>query len=226
MPTDKKPAGHANDIAKRIFDLTLGTLLFFVCAPVMVLLCGLIRFLLGPGVFFRQTRPGLDGRPFRILKFRSMTDARSPDGHLLPDGRRLSTFGHLLRSTSLDELPEIVNVLRGEMSLVGPRPLLMQYLPHYSAEQRRRHDVLPGITGWAQINGRNAIAWADKFRLDVWYVDHRSLSLDVHIALHTVKKLLLREGVSQTGHATAEEFCPQPATNEPSIGVPHRGHQR
>ena len=150
------------------------------------------------------------GKPILIYKFRTMTDSRDPQGDLLPDADRLTRLGRFLRSTSLDELPELLNVLRGEMSLVGPRPLLMQYLERYSLEQARRHNVLPGITGWAQINGRNALTWDDKFRLDVWYVDHWSLGLDLKILALTLVKVLLREGISQAGHATAEEFMGNP----------------
>jgi sugar transferase EpsL len=157
-------------------------------------------------VFVRQLRPGLHGRPFTLLKFRTMTEARDPAGNLLPDEQRLTRLGRFLRRTSLDELPELINVLKGEMSLVGPRPLLMQYLDRYTPEQARRHEVKPGITGWAQINGRNALTWEEKFKLDVWYVDHRSFRLDLRIILLTVWKVLRQEGISQPGQATMEEF--------------------
>ena len=157
-------------------------------------------------MLFSQVRPGLHGKPFTIVKFRTMTDERGPDGVLLPDAQRLTPFGRFLRASSLDELPELWNVLKGEMSLVGPRPLLMEYLPLYSSEQARRHEVRPGITGWAQVNGRNAISWADKFALDVWYVDHRSLWLDVRILWLTVRKVLVRDGISAAGEATMPRF--------------------
>ena len=163
------------------------------------------RKLVSP-VFFTQMRPGLQGKPFLMVKFRTMTDARGPDGALLPDADRLTPFGRFLRATSLDELPELWNVLKGDMSLVGPRPLLMEYLPLYSPGQARRHEVRPGITGWAQVNGRNAIGWEDKFTLDVWYVDHRSLWLDIKILWLTVKKVLVREGISADGEATMGRF--------------------
>jgi sugar transferase EpsL len=166
----------------------------------------LVHLRLGSPILFRQRRPGLHGKPFTIFKFRTMTDDRDNEGHLLSDAERLTALGRLLRSTSLDELPELINVLKGEMSLVGPRPLVMAYLDRYTTEQRRRHDVLPGVTGWAQVNGRNAVSWEEKFLLDVWYVDHQSFSLDVKILLLTLWKILLREGISQPGHATAEEF--------------------
>jgi lipopolysaccharide/colanic/teichoic acid biosynthesis glycosyltransferase len=157
-------------------------------------------------VLFRQVRPGLQGRPFTMVKFRTMTDDRGPDGALLPDARRLTPFGRFLRASSLDELPELWNVLKGDMSLVGPRPLLMEYLPLYTPEQARRHEVRPGITGWAQVNGRNAISWANKFALDVWYVDHRSLWLDLQILWRTVRKVLVRDGISAEGEATMPKF--------------------
>ncbi len=166
----------------------------------------LIRLKLGAPVFFTQTRPGKDGYPFRMFKFRSMTDAREPDGQLRPDGERLTTFGLFLRATSLDELPELWNVFKGDMSLVGPRPLLMEYLPLYSPEQSRRHEVRPGITGWAQVNGRNALSWDDKFKLDVWYVDNQTLWLDIKILWLTVRKVMVREGISAVGEATMSKF--------------------
>ena len=193
-------------LSKRLFDLILTTVGLVLLSPVLLILAILVRVKLGSPVLFRQERPGYKGRPFRLAKFRSMTDARDAQGQLLPDALRLTRLGRTLRATSLDELPELLNVLRGEMSLVGPRPLLMKYLPRYSAEQMRRHDALPGITGWAQINGRNALTWQEKFRLDVWYVDHWSLGLDIKIILLTIGKVFKREGISQPGHATAEEF--------------------
>lgn len=173
--------------------------------PLLVLIW-MVRRKLGSPVFFRQVRPGLHGRPFEMVKFRTMTDARGPDGALLPDSVRLTSFGRFLRATSLDELPELWNVIKGDMSLVGPRPLLVEYLPLYSPEQARRHEVRPGITGWAQVNGRNALSWDDKFKLDVWYVDHRSLRLDIQILWLTVKKVLVREGISAAGEATVSKF--------------------
>ena len=170
----------------------------------------LVRLNLGRPVFFRQPRPGRQGRVFELIKFRTMTQARDAQGHLLPDAQRLTRFGRWLRSTSLDELPEVLNVLRGEMSLVGPRPLLVQYLDRYSPEQARRHEVLPGLTGWVQVKGRNALTWEEKFRLDVWYVDHRSLWLDLRILALTVWHVLRRHGVSAPGAATMPEFMGSP----------------
>jgi lipopolysaccharide/colanic/teichoic acid biosynthesis glycosyltransferase len=187
----------------------------FVLSPLFLLLAVISRIALGPGVFFRQQRPGLHGEPFHIVKFRTMLDRRNAAGRPLPDAERLTRFGSFLRSTSLDELPELWNVLRGEMSIVGPRPLLMQYLGRYSAEQARRHAVLPGITGWAQINGRNAITWQQKFALDVWYVDHWSLWLDAKILLVTFWQVLKREGISREGHVTTTEFMGDGAADAP-----------
>lgn len=172
----------------------------------LLMLVWLVRHKLGSPVFFRQVRPGLHGKPFEMVKFRTMTSECGPDGQLLPDAVRLTPFGRFLRATSLDELPELWNVLKGDMSLVGPRPLLIEYLPLYSPEQARRHEVRPGITGWAQVNGRNAIRWEDKFKLDVWYVDHRSLWLDMRILWLTVKKVLVRDGISAAGEATMPRF--------------------
>ncbi len=177
--------------------------------PVLVAIALLIWKRIGRPIFFKQVRPGRNGKPFRIIKFRTMLEARGQDGAPLPDGERLTSLGRFLRSTSLDELPELFNVLKGDMSIVGPRPLLMQYLERYTLEQARRHEVKPGLTGWAQINGRNAISWEEKFKLDVWYVDHWSLSLDLKIILMTVLKVLKREGISQEGEATMQEFYPQ-----------------
>jgi sugar transferase EpsL len=193
-------------LSKRLFDLLATSLGLLILSPFVLALAVLVRILHGAPVLFRQQRPGYGGRPFYIYKFRTMTDARDQNGNLLPDSVRLTPFGRFLRSTSLDELPEFFNVLRGEMSLVGPRPLLMQYLERYSPEQARRHNVLPGITGWAQVNGRNTLTWEDKFKLDVWYVEHRSFWLDIKILLLTFWKVFQREGISQPGHATAEEF--------------------
>ena len=191
---------------KRFFDFTVAAVaLLLLCLPLLALTL-LVRRKLGRPAFFRQVRPGLHGKPFEMVKFRSMTDARGPDGALLPDADRLTPFGRFLRSSSLDELPGLWSVLKGDMSLVGPRPLLMEYLPLYSPEQARRHEVRPGITGWAQVNGRNAIGWDDKFKLDVWYVDHRSLWLDTKILWLTVKKVLVRDGISAAGEATMARF--------------------
>ena len=191
---------------KRLFDITAALVALLLLALPLLALTWLVRRKLGRPAFFRQVRPGLQGKPFEMVKFRTMTDARGPDGELLPDAVRLTPFGRFLRATSLDELPELWNVLKGDMSLVGPRPLLMEYLPLYSPQQARRHEVRPGITGWAQVNGRNAIGWEDKFTLDVWYVDHRSLWLDVKILWLTVKKVLVREGISADGEATMGRF--------------------
>jgi sugar transferase EpsL len=197
-------------VGKRCLDLSVAAAALFLLWPLMLLVALLVRLALGPGVLFRQTRPGLHGRPFELLKFRTMSDARGPSGRLLPDGERLPPFGRFLRSTSLDELPSLINVIRGEMSLVGPRPLLMAYLERYSPEQRRRHQALPGITGWAQVNGRNGISWEQRFALDVWYVDNCSLALDLKILWLTVGKVLRRAGITQEGHATVEEFRGSP----------------
>ena len=191
---------------KRLFDLLIAAAALLLLALPLLALIWLVRNKLGSPVFFRQTRPGLHGKPFEMVKFRSMTDARGPDGALLPDAVRLTPFGRFLRATSLDEMPELWNVLKGDMSLVGPRPLLVEYLPLYSPEQARRHEVRPGVTGWAQVNGRNAISWDEKFKLDVWYVDNRSLWLDIKILWFTVKKVLVRDGISAAGEATMTKF--------------------
>ena len=191
---------------KRCFDLLVTTLLIILLSPVFLVVAVLVRWQLGAPVLFRQQRPGVHGKPFIIYKFRTMTDACDAQGHLLPDAARLPRFGQFLRSTSLDELPELFNVLRGDMSLIGPRPLLMEYLSRYTPEQARRHAVRPGITGWAQANGRNAISWDEKFAYDVWYVDHWSFLLDLKIILMTAGKVVTREGVTQEGQATTEYF--------------------
>jgi len=191
---------------KRFLDLIGAGIGLLLLAPLMLLVTILVRMFLGPPVLFRQQRPGLHGKPFTLYKFRTMTDARDAQGNLLPDEQRLTRLGRFLRSTSLDELPELWNVLKGDMSLVGPRPLLMEYLPLYTPEQFRRHEVRPGITGWAQIHGRNALSWEERFALDVWYVDHVSLWLDLKILLLTPWKVIAREGISQPGHATVEFF--------------------
>ncbi len=193
-------------VLKRILDFLVASIVAGILIPVLVLLALIVRVKLGSPILFRQLRPGLHGKPFTLYKFRTMTDARDAAGNLLPDADRLTPFGRFLRATSLDELPELWNVLRGDMSLVGPRPLLMQYLERYTPEQARRHEVRPGITGWAQVNGRNALSWEQKFALDVWYVDHLSFWLDLKIIALTVWKILKREGISQPGQATVEYF--------------------
>ncbi len=194
---------------KRLFDFVLALMALIFLSPFLILLATLVWLSLGRPVLFRQKRPGLHGRPFIIYKFRTMTEAHDPQGNLLPDRERLTSFGKLLRRNSLDELPELFNVLKGEMSLVGPRPLLMQYLSRYTPEQARRHEVRPGITGWSQVNGRNAITWPEKFDLDLWYVDNRSSWLDIRIILITGWKILSREEINQPGQATMEEFRPE-----------------
>lgn len=199
--------------AKRLLDLALTLPGLLLLSPLLLLTALAVRLALGPGVLFRQQRPGLRGRPFNILKFRSM---RSGQGS---DAERLTPFGRFLRSTSLDELPELLNVLRGDMSLVGPRPLLMDYLPRYSPQQARRHEVRPGITGWAQINGRNALSWEEKFALDVWYVDNRSLWLDLRILARTLLCVLRRQGISAAGEATMPEFLGTPPANAARHGA-------
>ena len=191
---------------KRFFDFLVAFCAMLALLPVIVVVAVLIRFKLGSPILFTQDRPGLNGKVFKMMKFRSMLDGKDKQGNLLPDDERMTPFGAFLRSTSLDELPGLFNVLKGDMSLVGPRPLLVQYLPLYNAEQARRHDVRPGITGWAQVNGRNAISWEQKFKLDVWYVDNQSFLLDFKILLLTVKKVFVREGISADGHVTIEPF--------------------
>lgn len=199
---------------KLLFDRFVAAVLLLLLSPLLLLLAWQVRRHLGSPCLFRQVRPGLGGRPFTMFKFRTMRDAQDAAGRPLPDAERLTPFGRFLRASSLDELPELWNVLRGEMSLVGPRPLLIDYLPLYTAEQARRHEVRPGITGWAQINGRNAQSWGERFRLDVWYVDHQSFFLDLKILFLTVKKVLVREGISAAGEATMPRFCGCP-DNEP-----------
>jgi lipopolysaccharide/colanic/teichoic acid biosynthesis glycosyltransferase len=191
---------------KRTMDLTLSVAALVLLAPVMGLVAGLIFFKMGSPVLFTQERPGVGGRPFRVYKFRTMSEAFDGNGQSLPDAQRLTALGMLLRKLSVDELPQLLNVLKGDMSLVGPRPLLMAYLPLYSPTQARRHEVRPGITGWAQVNGRNAISWPERFALDVWYVDNQSLVLDVRILWLTVRKVLLRDGISAEGEATMSPF--------------------
>ena len=191
---------------KRFFDAILAALALLMLAPVMLVTALLVRRYLGSPVLFSQTRPGFKGKPFQVYKFRTMTDARDSDGNLLPDDVRLTPFGLFLRSSSLDELPQLLNVLKGDIALVGPRPLLMAYLPLYSARQARRHDVRPGITGWAQVNGRNAISWEQKFELDVWYVENQSFWLDLKILALTLKKVFVKEGISADGTHTMPRF--------------------
>lgn len=204
MARTKLPAGIPR--SKRILDISLTLLALPLALPLAGLVALVVRLFLGRPVLFRQDRPGYRGLPFTLYKFRTMKDLRGPDGELRPDAERLTALGRLLRASSLDELPELYNVLRGEMSLVGPRPLLMRYLDRYTAEQARRMQALPGLTGWAQVNGRNNVSWEDKFALDVWYVDHWSLWLDLKILLLTPLKVLRREGINQPGNATAVEF--------------------
>ncbi|WP_136514309.1 sugar transferase [Geomonas edaphica] len=193
-------------MVKRVFDFIVALVALALLSPFLCVFAVLVRIKLGSPVFFRQQRPGFQSKLFYVIKFRTMTDERDVDGRLLPDEARLTSFGKFLRQTSIDELPQLLNVLRGELSLVGPRPLLTQYLGRYSAEQARRHDVKPGITGWAQVNGRNAITWEDKFKLDVWYVDNHSFWLDLKILWMTVQKVFVREGINHPGKATMEEF--------------------
>ncbi|WP_391088890.1 sugar transferase [Vibrio sp. NH-UV-68] len=191
---------------KRLFDFFASLCGLIVLAPAIALVAWKIRNNLGSPVLFRQTRPGLNGKPFEMVKFRTMKDAVDKDGLPLPDSERMTSFGVKLRTSSLDELPELWNVLKGDMSLVGPRPLLMQYLPLYNEIQARRHEAKPGVTGWAQINGRNAISWDDKFKLDVWYVDNRTFWLDIKIIFLTIKKVFVKEGISADDHVTIEPF--------------------
>lgn len=203
----KQNASFYEKYIKRLLDILLSGTALLVLSPVLLVTAILVRTKLGSPVIFCQERPGRDERIFKLYKFRSMTDARDENGDLLPDEVRLTKFGKLLRSTSLDELPELWNILRGDMSIVGPRPLLVKYLPLYNEEQHRRHDVRPGLTGWAQANGRNAISWEEKFRLDVWYVKHISFAVDVKTIWLTVKNVLRREGISSETAATMEEFA-------------------
>ena len=196
---------------KRLFDFSCSLIGLIILSPLLLVAALLIRMKLGSPILFRQMRPGLYGRPFFVYKFRTMTDERDENGNLLPDEERLTLFGQRLRKFSIDELPQLFNVLKGDLSLVGPRPLLMEYLELYSPEQERRHEVRPGITGWAQVNGRNNISWEEKFKLDVWYVNHQSFFLDIKIILLTVYKVIKREGISQQGHVTIEKFSGQKA---------------
>lgn len=202
-------------LVKKTFDRTVALGILVTTAPIIGAAALATRFTIGSPAFFTQVRPGLHGRPFKIYKLRTMSDARGPDGTLLPDEARLTRVARFLRSTSIDELPQMWNVLKGDLSLVGPRPLLMEYLPLYTPEQARRHDVMPGITGWAQVNGRNALRWPEKFALDVWYVDSWSFWLDMRILAKTVRRVLAREGISHVGHASMEPF----RGTMPPIGV-------
>lgn len=198
--------GWKGERAKRLVDIAGAALGLAFLSPVLAATAVAVRLRLGAPVLFRQVRPGLDGRPFVVYKFRTMREGTGPDGRSLPDGERLTRLGSFLRSTSIDELPELVNVLRGEMSLVGPRPLLMEYLPLYTPEQARRHSVRPGITGWAQVNGRNAPSWEERLAMDVWYVENRSLGLDFRILVLTLPRVLARRGITQPGHVTVSRF--------------------
>ena len=200
-------------LRKTIFDIIISAAGLIVISPLLVVLAVLVRLKLGSPILFCQQRPGLGGKAFVIYKFRTMTDQRDASGNLLPDEQRLPAFGQFLRSTSFDELPELLNVLKGDMSIVGPRPLMMKYLSRYTAEQARRHEVKPGITGWAQINGRNAISWEDKFKLDVWYVDNWTLWLDMKIILKSIWMVIAREGITQQGRVTMGEFMGTPQNN-------------
>lgn len=203
--------GRRLELVKRILDIIGASLALIIFSPVMLLVALAVRLKLGAPILFRQRRPGLHGRPFTLLKFRTMREASHPDGTLLPDSDRLTGLGKFLRRTSLDELPELLNVLAGDMSLVGPRPLLVEYLPLYSAEQARRHEVRPGITGWAQVNGRNTIAWDQKFAYDIWYIEHHSTWLDVKILCISLVRVVMAQGISQAGHATSEKFRGSPS---------------
>ena len=191
---------------KRTLDILISMIALIILSPVLIITVYLVRKNLGSPVFFKQIRPGIKAQPYEMIKFRTMRDVSDSTGKQLPDSARITPFGNMLRSSSLDELPELWNVLKGDMSLVGPRPLLMEYLPLYNQEQYRRHEMRPGITGWAQINGRNAISWEDKFKLDVWYVDNQSLLLDLKILLLTIKKVFVKEGISATGEVTMSKF--------------------
>ena len=210
MGSNLTPANFYRDVGKRLLDLLLVVFALPLILPLLALIALFVRLKLGYPILFRQQRPGWHEQPFTILKFRTMTNARDESNNLLPDAQRLTSLGRFLRSTSLDELPELINVLRGEMSLVGPRPLLMQYLTRYTLEQRRRHHIRPGITGWAQVNGRNGLSWEQKFAFDIWYVDNVSLALDLKIMALTLWKIISRDGISQPGRATMEEFRGSP----------------
>lgn len=192
---------------KRVMDFSIALIVLAIIWPILLVITVWLHFVnKGAGAFFLQERPGKGGKIFKVIKFKSMTDERDADGNLLPDAQRLTKVGRFVRSTSIDELPQLINVLKGDMALIGPRPLRVEYLPLYSKEQARRHEVRPGITGWAQVHGRNAISWSEKFKLDVWYVDHCSFTLDLRIIFLTIKKVLIMEGISQEGQATMEVF--------------------
>ncbi len=207
---------------KRLFDISAATTALVILSPVYAITAYKVKKNLGSPVLFRQTRPGQGGVPFEMIKFRSMKDALDTEGNPLPDSERLTPFGQTLRNTSLDELPELWNVIKGDMSLVGPRPLLIEYLPLYSTEQYRRHNVRPGVTGWAQINGRNAIGWDEKFKLDTWYVDNQSLWLDIKILFKTVKKVLIKDGISADGEVTMSKFTGSQVTKDSDkVEIPH-----
>jgi len=193
-------------VSKRLFDIFVSGCALVLLLPILIVVTTFVRIKLGTPVFFNQIRPGFNGKSFELVKFRTMLDAMDKGGNQLPDDLRMTTFGTMLRSTSLDELPELWNVLKGDMSLVGPRPLLMEYLPLYSEQQKRRHEVRPGITGWAQVNGRNSLSWEERFNLDVWYVDNQSFWLDFKILLLTVKKVIMRDGISADGEVTMSKF--------------------
>lgn len=214
----KPQAGFYARIGKRSLDLAICTPTGLLLLPLLGVLAVAVKGNLGSPILFRQVRPGRDGQLFENIKFRTMQDERDAGGNPLPDAERLTSFGRFLRSTSLDELPELWNVLRGDMSLVGPRPLLVQYLDRYTPEQARRHEGRPGVTGWAQVNGRNALTWEEKFTLDVWYVDHMNLWLDLKILALTLLKAIKREGINQPGHATAEEFMGSRVPARPDVG--------
>lgn len=207
--------GFYEKYIKRLLDFTLSFLALIILSPVLLVTALLVRIKLGSPIIFHQERPGKSEKIFRLYKFRSMTEECDENGNLLPDDQRLTRFGQFLRSTSLDELPELLNILRGDMSIVGPRPLLVKYLPLYNEEQRHRHDVRPGLTGWAQVHGRNLLSWEDKFKYDVWYAEHISFLTDVHVVFLTVKCIFMREGISAEGSATMEAFTGSPINNEP-----------
>lgn len=208
-------ARKLDKLVKRILDTAIAALGLLLLLPLLVILAGLVWIFLRRPVLFRQHRPGLHGRPFLLCKFRTMNQKKSADGKLLPDSDRVTPFGRFLRSSSLDELPQLWNVLLGQMSLVGPRPLLMEYLDRYSPDQARRQDVVPGITGWSQVNGRNALDWDEKLALDIWYVDHCSLALDMKILWATARKVLLREGITRKDHASMPEFIGAASDSSP-----------
>lgn len=213
-------AGFYSTYGKRAFDIAFASFALLASLPIIVLVFAALRFSIGKPVIFKQARPGLRGRAFIIFKFRTMMDRRDPNGKMLPDEQRITAVGRIIRSMSLDELPEIVNVLKGDMSIVGPRPLMMQYLNRYTQVQARRHEVMPGITGWVQVNGRNALTWDEKFELDVWYVDHQSFHLDLKILAMTLWKVMRKQGISEKGYVAASEFMGSHVKSERSIRKP------